>query len=230
MRPAGERERLSADGGGVAGHAWARSLFAAVALALTWFVLAPQAQAADPLGSAVGSATGTVSSAAAPVTSAAAPVTETVASAPATIAPGFVVLGLRAGPPAGPALVWSGLAVAAMSVGVWLWSRPKNFELSHQGLTIVWPIRRHTLLRSAIASLRIVPRRELRNEVGVALRVGVGGLFGTFGLLWTTRRGWMGVYITSTDGFVLIEPRSGRSLLVTPEDPEAFVRAWNDLA
>ena len=52
-----------------------------------------------------------------------------------------------------------------------------------------------------------------------------GGLGGGFGWLWTQKRGVVRMYISRTDGLVWIERRSERPWLVTPEKPEAFVRA-----
>jgi hypothetical protein len=144
------------------------------------------------------------------------------------IAPAFVLFGVLAGAPAGNTLVLAGSSVALLSVGVWLWSRPSRFDVFPLGITIVWPLRHRTLLRGSVSEVRLVPRTALREELGFAVRVGVGGLFGTFGLLWTSRKGWTSVYITRADGFVLLVTRAGRPLLITPADPEEFVRTWNE--
>lgn len=73
--------------------------------------------------------------------------------------------------------------------------------------------------------MRIVDGRELKREIGWGMRVGAGGLWGGFGRLWTTRRGVVQMYVTRTDRFVRIERAGGRPWLITPEQPEAFVRA-----
>ena len=57
------------------------------------------------------------------------------------------------------------------------------------------------------------------------MRVGAGGLWGGFGWLWTQRYGMMRMYISRTDGFVWIQNVSDWPWLITPETPEAFVRA-----
>jgi hypothetical protein len=56
-------------------------------------------------------------------------------------------------------------------------------------------------------------------------RIGVGGLWGGFGWLWTTRRGLVEFYVSRADGMVLIERRGARPLLITPADPEKLLRA-----
>ena len=45
------------------------------------------------------------------------------------------------------------------------------------------------------------------------------------GWLWTSRRGIVQMYISGRDRFVWIERTNGRPWLITPEEPEAFVRA-----
>jgi hypothetical protein len=57
------------------------------------------------------------------------------------------------------------------------------------------------------------------------MRVGAGGLWGGFGWLWTQRRGIVQMYISRTDGFVWIERIGDRPWLITPDEPEKFVRA-----
>jgi hypothetical protein len=56
------------------------------------------------------------------------------------------------------------------------------------------------------------------------MRVGVGGLWGGFGWLYTSK-GLLGLYVSRTDRLVLVRLRTGRPLLVTPEGDERFVAA-----
>ena len=70
----------------------------------------------------------------------------------------------------------------------------------------------------------------LEVELGIldpefAGRIGVGGLWGGFGWLWTRGRGMVEFYVSRTDGLVIVERRGGRALLFTPQDPEEFVDA-----
>jgi hypothetical protein len=106
-----------------------------------------------------------------------------------------------------------------------LWFRPMLFVVGPREIEIVWPLRRHTIARDDIIAVRLTDKHVLRNEVGRAMRVGAGGLFGGFGWLWTEKRGVVRMYISRTDGFVWIECRNGRPWLITPERPDAFVRA-----
>jgi Bacterial PH domain len=124
-----------------------------------------------------------------------------------------------------PALLGVAGAIAGLCAAVWLWARPKRFEVSAGGLAVVWPLRRRFIPRGRIDAVRLVDRGDLRRELGWGARVGVGGLWGQFGWAWTTRRGWVDTYISRLDGFVWVDLREGRPLLITPMNPEGVVRA-----
>ena len=128
------------------------------------------------------------------------------------------------------AAFYRGLAVPALlmlAIYAWVWLRfrPTRFDVHPWGLEVVWPFKRRTLRRDEISVVRLVGTRELRSEIGWCLRIGAGGLWGAFGWLWTSRRGIIQMYVSRTDGFVWIERAHGKSWLITPERPEAFVRA-----
>ncbi|HOK77157.1 MAG TPA: PH domain-containing protein [Verrucomicrobiota bacterium] len=122
-------------------------------------------------------------------------------------------------------LAWPAAFLIGLYALVWLWFRPIRFVVHRGGIRVVWPLRHCEIPREDIASARVVDRRELQSEIGFALRIGVGGLWGGFGWLWTTRRGLVRMYITRTDRFVWIERVGGRLWLITPENPDEFVRA-----
>jgi hypothetical protein len=107
----------------------------------------------------------------------------------------------------------------------WLYARPNRFEVGPDGLLIVWPARRRRIDRRDISGARVLASGQFRPEFGWAARIGVGGLWGGFGWAWTSRRGLLDLYVSRTDGCVLVERRSGRALLLTPERPEEFARA-----
>jgi hypothetical protein len=118
-----------------------------------------------------------------------------------------------------------GCLVAGVYGAVWIWWRPSRFVLRSAGLEVEFPGRRAEIPAHDITGARLLGADEFRREFGRALRVGAGGLWGGFGWLWTQRGGWVEFYVSRTDGFVLVERRSGTPLLVTPEDPEGLVEA-----
>lgn len=115
--------------------------------------------------------------------------------------------------------------LVAIYVWIALWFRPTQFVVGPRELEIVWPLRRWVIARGDIVAVRLMDKHRLRDEVGRAMRVGAGGLAGGFGWLWTEKRGVVRMYVSRTDGFVWIECRSARPWLITPERPDAFVRA-----
>ncbi len=118
-------------------------------------------------------------------------------------------------------------AVFLIALYAWVWFRfrPSQFTVHEGGLQVIWPLKCRNIPRETIASVRVIDRRELKREIGWGMRVGAGGLWGAFGWLWTQRRGVIQMYVTRTDCFVWIERTDGRPWLITPEEPEEFVRA-----
>ncbi len=112
------------------------------------------------------------------------------------------------------------LVVAPLLVRTY--SRPRCFEISDEGIRIVWPGRTRKLPKGAFAELRIVTRTELGHMIR---RFGVGGVLGSFGWFRSEYMGNMDAYITRRDGLVYIRLVNRRPLLLTPEDPESFVEA-----
>ena len=117
----------------------------------------------------------------------------------------------------------------AMYAWVWLRFRPSRFVVHRGGVRVIWPLKRREIPRDEISNARVIDQQELKREVGWCMRVGAGGLWGGFGWLWTKRRGIVQMYISRTDRFVWIERAGKRPWLITPEEPETFVRALSSL-
>lgn len=136
----------------------------------------------------------------------------------------FVVIGLM-----DPALrvTFAGTAALVLigSFGVWVFYKPRSFELTESELLLTFPMREIPIARDDITGARVLRRADIRTTLGFAMRVGVGGLFGVFGLLWTSKLGWVRIYVTTTDGWLLVSRRNALPLLISPKDPEAMRRA-----
>ena len=102
--------------------------------------------------------------------------------------------------------------------------RPRHFVIDEDAIVIVRPLRSRRMQRAELRSARTITAREFRREHGLAVRIGVGGLWGRFGLLWT-RPKTFDMYVSRGDGLVILERDKARPLLITPERPEEFVRA-----
>jgi hypothetical protein len=137
----------------------------------------------------------------------------------------FAVLALRTPAPVSALLGTPAAFLALLYVAVWLFARPIRFEVGPDGLVIVWPARRQRIAKPDISGARVLVSGRFKAEFGWAARIGVGGLWGGFGWAWTSRRGLLDLYVSRTDGCVLVERRSGRALLLTPERPDEFTRA-----
>ena len=126
----------------------------------------------------------------------------------------------------GARVLW-GPALLLCLIYAWVWTRfrPTAFVVQPRTLDVVWPLKRRQVRRDEITAVHLVDRQQLRREVGWGMRVGAGGLWGGFGWLWTARRGVVQMYVSRLDGFVWIERGGERPWLITPERPEAFVRA-----
>ncbi len=124
-----------------------------------------------------------------------------------------------------PLLLAPALFILVIYAWIWPLARPTAFVVQPRAIEITWPLKRQEIPRSDIQAVRIIDRQTLRREAGWGMRVGAGGLFGAFGYLWTTRRGLVRMFVSRTDRFVWIERKSERPWLITPDQPDAFVRA-----
>jgi hypothetical protein len=140
---------------------------------------------------------------------------------------GFVAAGLTAYA-SGSVLRPVGVLLIVLYAAIWIWWRPGRFQVSDQGLALVFPGRRKLVPAAVIADARVIDVDVLRERFGTQLRVGVGGLWGGFGWLWS-RRGWTEFYVSTLDGYVLIERRGAIPLLVSPEEPQRMAAALRSL-
>ncbi len=108
---------------------------------------------------------------------------------------------------------------------VWLWCRPSWFVVCSNFVEIVFPVWRRRIPMQDVCAIRIINNDIFEQEFGWAIRIGVGGLWGGFGWLWTYRRGFLEFYISQLDNFVLIDRFTHKSVTITPENPEQFVEA-----
>lgn len=140
------------------------------------------------------------------------------------LAPLFVLLAIGGAP------LWSAVVLLlVMYVVTWLTLRPTCFHVTPTSLIIEWPLRRREVPRTEIAKARVVTGKELRPLLGLAVRVGVGGLWGTFGGLWTKKWGWVSTYVSRTDELLWVELVDGKALLLTPESPNEVQRLLSEV-
>lgn len=135
------------------------------------------------------------------------------------------LLGVGFATRAGPLRIPVAIAVILIYVGIWVWGRPTGFHASETGLQLRFPWRRILVARAAMRSARRMTGAEVRAELGLAIRVGAGGLWGAFGWLWSRRRGWLEIYVSRQDDLVWIERADAIPLLLTPSNPQQLIDA-----
>ncbi|GMU63522.1 MAG: hypothetical protein AMXMBFR34_52850 [Myxococcaceae bacterium] len=137
----------------------------------------------------------------------------------------FLAEGLRHGSP----LLGVGGLLLLLDVEVYLVHRPRRFTLEPGALVLEYPVRAKRIPLRGLTAAEGMGAEELRARFGRALRVGVGGLFGGFGWLYTSK-GWVELDISRTDGLVLLTFEGRIPLLVSPEAPAGFIAAVQDAA
>ncbi len=121
-----------------------------------------------------------------------------------------------------------GLFIAVLYAGIVVVMRPLRFEVSPRGVVLVWPFAKACVPIEDIRAVELLDRKGLRQRVGGGMRVGAGGLFGGFGLLMGGSRTHL-MFISRVSNLVRIDTQITTPLLLTPKDPEGFVRRLGEL-
>lgn len=124
------------------------------------------------------------------------------------------------------------LAVLAPTAGfmlliygfVYFYMRPTRFVLDAHELTIVFPLRKISIARTAVSRAEVLGWKAFVSRYPRPIRVGAGGLWGGFGAL-LTRSGKVQFYISRQERMVLLELDGRNPLLITPDNPAALVAA-----
>ncbi|RZJ27812.1 MAG: hypothetical protein EOO48_11100 [Flavobacterium sp.] len=116
--------------------------------------------------------------------------------------------------------VYIPVLLCAIYFGAFAFS-PRKYSIADGWLTIHRIIGKRKIPLSAIVSIEV-----LGGGLPISLRTfGVHGLFGYFGTFYNVSKGSMNWYITRCDHAILIRTSSGRKIVVSPDDKEAFLQA-----
>lgn len=137
----------------------------------------------------------------------------------------FLWIGCFGRGPQGPVMLGTGVFIAAIYGWIWALMRPARYELGPSELVLASPLRRIRIPRHDLAGAQIYDLPGFRAEFGNMIRVGAGGLFGTFGWLWNRKSGRMDCYVTNLGPWVVVRRRTGRAIILSPADPESFAAA-----
>ena len=113
---------------------------------------------------------------------------------------------------AGISLTWLAL------LGAFLF-RPLSYTLQSGTLIINRPLRSAVFPLSEITAAEIIHDKMMWRMVRI---FGVGGFFGYFGKFWDSKHKFLTAYGTRGDHKILIHLRSGKKILITPDDIQLF--------
>jgi Bacterial PH domain len=100
---------------------------------------------------------------------------------------------------------------------------PRNYSITANTVLIHRPLTNISIKKNDIKSVEIVER----NKISKAWRIfGVGGLFGYYGRFWNSEMGTMTFYATRTADAILIRTHTDKKIILTPDEPEAFLRYY----
>lgn len=100
--------------------------------------------------------------------------------------------------------------------------RPVSYQITRDLLTICRPISDVHIKKADIRSVAMVDETELNKSIRT---FGVGGMFGYYGSFANYHLGSMTWYATRKDKAVLITTIDNKKIVVTPDEPEAFITA-----
>ena len=99
---------------------------------------------------------------------------------------------------------------------------PTAYKVTQDVLIICRPIWNVQIKRTDIQSIAIIDKKELS---GAVRTFGVGGVFGYYGCFANYTLGSMTWYATRKDNVVLITTTNNKKIVVTPNEPSAFIAA-----
>jgi hypothetical protein len=132
-----------------------------------------------------------------------------------------LTLCMLVGIPFGPGTRLVGWALFALALVVWFWFKPVAFLVDGQELVLRWRLRARRIPLGELKSALQLNTRDL----GWMIRIGVGGLWGAYGMFKTSKEGMIDGYFNTNENLVLLKLKSGRPLLLSPERPGEFIRA-----
>lgn len=117
---------------------------------------------------------------------------------------------------AGVALLWAVLILCYGFAPRYYVVDKHNLQAWSRWTMFVWPV-------NEIREISLLSEPELRWAWRL---IGVGGLFGYYGIFWHKNFGRMIWYGTQRKNYVLLTLDTGRKVVLTPDNPREFVAAF----
>jgi hypothetical protein len=102
--------------------------------------------------------------------------------------------------------------------------RPVSYILTPDQLIIHRPLSNIKILRTDIKTVEHIDKNDLKWSIRI---FGVGGLFGYWGKFRNKKMGSMTWYATRRNNVVLVTTIHQKKIILTPNEPEKFVTAFN---
>ena len=103
--------------------------------------------------------------------------------------------------------------------------RPIDYDITNDKLVIHRTIKDVIINRQDIKNVQSINKSQMKWTIRT---FGVGGLFGYYGPFVNSHFGNMTWYATRRDNTVLIETVDDKKLIVTPDEPEAFIKELDE--
>lgn len=100
----------------------------------------------------------------------------------------------------------------------------KKYQLSNEELVICRPFGNKQFPLTTLASAVVIDPKLLRWSWRI---FGSGGMFGYYGTFGNKQLGTMKWYMTRKDRVILITTVSNKKILLSPDDPDAFVKGYH---
>src|SRR4051794_22853760 len=101
---------------------------------------------------------------------------------------------------------------------------PTAYKVTKDSLIICRPIKNLQIKKIGIRNVAAIDEKEISNAIRT---FGVGGVFGYYGCFANYHLGSMTWYATRKDKAVLITTNDNKKIVLTPNEPESFVAAFN---
>ncbi len=102
--------------------------------------------------------------------------------------------------------------------------KPNTYSIQSNQIIIHRYINDVAIEKTEIKSVVQIEKNELKETIR---SFGVGGLFGYFGKFSSSKMGAMTWYATRRSNYVLITTSSIKKIILTPDNPEDFVKEFN---
>lgn len=110
-------------------------------------------------------------------------------------------------------------AILAITYGSAYIFRPTGYSVKEYELVIHRPFNDVRYAREALESVQVIVKKDLQFTIRT---FGVGGLWGYYGYFYNSVYGKMIWYITRRDHLVLIKTTNKKTILLSPDDIDAF--------